>query len=451
MSRSKVDTFRSLMQRSAGGKIVFRQVDKFANGLLLHLPPAAANQLERKQMPTELASFLQEAPAEYFAGVRVQDAVLGRPLCCSAASSYHRCRFTFAEMFAGIGGFCLGLEPLGGTCVIASEIDSAACQTYRTNHGSHSLIGDITSVYGHELPDFEILVGGFPCQSFSQRGEQSGISDERGQLYQELVRLLNSKKPKAFLFENVAGLVEMDGGLRNRRGEPTLLRPGRTFQRILQSFQDCGYNVSWRVVNSRHWLPQYRERVYIVGFRSDLQKDMDWALCGEQVVHKVRDILESPDSPSVLASELSPAQWCKVQGQSKAMESLGARSIPLDDKAPTLISSYHCITNFASKYICEERDGTMRHGSDKLPRFLTPRECCRLMGFPESFTVPEADCSEHMLGGFYRQIGNAVCPPVIRSIGDNIVAVLKGDPPCSLKTTVLTSGVFGDAETFVQT
>ena len=114
-------------------------------------------------------------------------------------------------------------------------------------------------------------------------------------------------------------------------------------------------------------------------------------------------------------------------------------------EAPTLISSYHSITNFSSKYICEELDGTLRDGIHKMPRFLTPRECCRMMGFPESFITPDPVCSgAHSVEWFYHQIGNAVCPPVIQSIGENIVAILVGSTPPGRDSKK--SVVFGEGE-----
>ena len=240
-------------------------------------------------------------PFEFFAGVRMADPVFGFPelLCLpiqnsssdnssntsDASSPSSSPSFTFAEVFAGIGGFRLGLEGaqgLGGRCVFASEIDEAARSTYQLNFresssaspscSGSSLLGDVSDYYAQQFPDHDLLTGGFPCQSFSDRGEQRGLDDARGQLYTELVRILQCKQPRAFLFENVASLVTMAGGKRNRLGESEEegLAVGRTFATILAALRGCGYSVSHHMVDARHFLPQHRERVYIAGFRRDL-------------------------------------------------------------------------------------------------------------------------------------------------------------------------------------
>eukprot|EP00445_Apocalathium_hangoei_P006328 CAMPEP_0203851274 /NCGR_PEP_ID=MMETSP0359-20131031/7259_1 /ASSEMBLY_ACC=CAM_ASM_000338 /TAXON_ID=268821 /ORGANISM="Scrippsiella Hangoei, Strain SHTV-5" /LENGTH=194 /DNA_ID=CAMNT_0050767279 /DNA_START=27 /DNA_END=608 /DNA_ORIENTATION=+ len=193
---------------------------------------------------------------------------------------------------------------------------------------------------------------------------------------------------------------------------------GRTFQAILTAFGDCGYDVTWRVVNVRQWLPQYRERLYIVGFRRDLQLEMDWGdLCGVDHVSAgcvVRDILEPNDAAAIAAAELRPEQWETVKSHGVP---LTEREIPIDGKAPCLTSGYHKGSNCTTKYVFEERDGTRRdgQGDNPRPRFLTPRECARLMGFPDSFVIPGED-EEQKRGHWYRQIGNAVCPPAVLAV-----------------------------------
>jgi len=386
---------------------------------------------------------LSKFNAEYFPGIRVYDPFLSPPIVFSPSEP---ARFTFAELFAGIGGFRLGLEALHGRCVFASEIDKNAASTYEANFGSSELYGDITDFYASQLPAFDILTAGFPCQSFSERGERKGLNDPRGQLYRELIRVLNVCQPKAFLFENVVNLVRIDGGRRNRRCEPvssTVL--GRTFTMMLEEFSKCGYKVSWNIVNSCHWLPQTRERVFIIGFRSDLEiETIDWRLGrGDYLgkgtysqppgLHKtVREILEPKDSPNIPPCILSETQYERVVRGEAARQS--ERRIPaaglgkehcivIDGKAPTLTSGYRNVANFVTKYVCEESDGTVRD----LPRFLTHRECCRLMGFPETFVIPVISSSEGASlydNIFYKQIGNAVCPPVVTAIGEQMQLLL---------------------------
>ena len=311
------------------------------------------------------------------------------------------------------------------------------------------MAGDISDVYVEQMPPFDILTGGFPCQAFSARGKQEGFGDPKGQLYHELVRILDMRAPKAFIFENVAALVTMDGGRRNKRTEPiSSIVLGETFRCLLDAFQAAGpgYVVSWRIINSRHWLPQMRERVYICGVRADLEcspldlstlggsGDTVGAVIGEatvvrEVVNTVRQVLEEKSSPAVARASLTPEQWEKIQSPEFAAkagrwprgdgkEGGEGREIKLDGKAPTLTSSYHRASSFSTQFIFEEADGERRD----IPRFLTPRECTRVMGFPESFEILGSPERDHHLN---RQVGNAVCPPVIMAVGARMLAALE--------------------------
>lgn len=257
------------------------------------------------------------------------------------------------------------------------------------------------------------MVDDLSLQSFSDRGEQLGLDDPRGQLYTELVRILAVKQPKAFLFENVASLVTMSGGKRNRVGESEQvgLQRGRTFSTILSALEACGYYLSHHIIDARHFLPQHRERVYIVGYRRDLGvfEGLPWpaeeasllsaagggftsedCLRLSASAQTVADILET--SPAADLS-LTPAQWSRIQSQHGGEAGSGrwrrlpkggrSREIPVHGKAPTLTSSYHTPASVSTRFICHHADGSPL----LLPRFLSPRECCRLMGFPENFKV----------------------------------------------------------------
>ncbi|CAM9090621.1 unnamed protein product, partial [Ectocarpus fasciculatus] len=342
----------------------------------------------------------------------------------------------------GIGGFRLGLEPLGGKCVFASEIDGEAEKTYAENFGSADLIGDITGHYAQDLPQHDILTGGFPCQSFSVRGDQKGLNDPRGQLYQELVRVLIASQPKSFIFENVANLVVHDGGKRGNRclpPEPDVM--GATLAMILNDFKNTGYQVAWKIVNSRHWLPQNRERVYIIGFRNDLginpSEVFDWNLNrqasmyntgkGKGLSSTVRDILEPSDAADIPLCVLTRSQLDKITSidflkksyplEAKNNTLTGKENwINIDGKSPTLVSGYRNTSSFSTKYVFHEPDGTLR----EMPRFFTHLECKRIMGFPDSFKIPDAV----KYTTFYKQIGNAVCPPVIHAIGAEVLRIL---------------------------
>ena len=448
VSRDHAQPFRMAMEGCLPGqKVRFPRVDQIPSGLLaFHLPPAVAAVFEGP-LPPLLASAMRTTSAIYYSGVRECDPLFGRApnLAKTLSDGAPAPRFTFAEMFAGIGGFGLGLVSLGGLCVLASEMDRHATATYQANFGANVSIGNVVGVAADQMPPFDVLTGGFPCQSFSNRGAQAGLGDAKGQLYHELVRLLKHHQPKAFLFENVVGLVIIDGGSRSKRVGGGVLDEfvtGLTFDTILEAFAGCGYDVTWRIVNARHWLPQYRERVFIAGFRRDLNVEMDWALDvkvrpGQEGGGTVRDILLHPahvgggtEKQQSDPCQLNEEQWAAVQCWCAAQPppcSVADRAIPIDGKAPTLISSYGKASNVTSKYIMEEADGTQRDGSVSTlrPRYLRPRECARLMGFPDSFVIPGIDCPESCQW-FYRQIGNAVCPPVVQSIASNMLRALEG-------------------------
>jgi DNA-cytosine methyltransferase len=323
--RRQIQRCREVLEAATTEKFRFRSIDFLPEGgAVCHLPVSAASVVEAQGRAgdvvgaSDVAAFMTEAGAEWLRGVRPSDPVFGRGLpfldsnhAAGAPPGVSDAPFTFAELFAGIGGFRLGLEALGGKCVLASEIDRDAVDTYTKNFrdraatdngdgdatkkrrigsdGSPSaapsvvtdgvLVGDITGFYSRQLPNFDILTGGFPCQPFSNRGDQMGLKDKRGGLYLELVRFLRAKRPRGFVFENVVGLVLMDGGSRTlvpatgstASGESTttVFRAGATFGHMLDCFEASGYDVSWKIINARHWLPQFRERVYIVGRRQD--------------------------------------------------------------------------------------------------------------------------------------------------------------------------------------
>ena len=400
--------------------------------VLVHLPPAVATALEDDH--PELTDFLRRHDGVYLPGLRrsrmhrcatrkSRNATISRPadimmmqpgpnnndLYASISNSTkppEDSTFTFSELFAGIGGFRLGLVSSGGKCVFANEKDPYASSIYRRNFDTtsddHFIEADILDVCAkNDIPaDIDILTAGFPCQPFSARGKQMGLSDERGQLYREIVRVLHGSHPKSFIFENVAGLVNMGTGgggrFRGRGQRKARGEAGSVFQIMLRAFEDCGYDVTWNICNSRHYVAQQRERVFIVGVRKDLvgkqeKKKFSWDWYDQMLDNGglddaipliVRDIMEPPDSPDVLECELSPKRWTKLQEiHSERYNGIMNAHIDIDAKAPTLISSYRRSGNYTSKFIFEERDGTKR----EIPRLLTPRECCRLQGFPEEY------------------------------------------------------------------
>ncbi|SDB96698.1 DNA (cytosine-5-)-methyltransferase [Shouchella lonarensis] len=175
--------------------------------------------------------------------------------------------FTYIELFAGIGGFRQALDKANGKCVFASEIDKFARKSYTALYGDEHLHGDITKIDAQDVPDHDLLVGGFPCQAFSVAGNRLGFEDTRGTLFFEIVRIAKEKRPKAMLLENVKGLLGHDGG--------------KTMETMILALNDIGYTVDFTILNSKHFgVPQHRERVFIVALRDDLVDHEPWLVKG---------------------------------------------------------------------------------------------------------------------------------------------------------------------------
>ncbi len=261
-------------------------------------------------------------------------------------------RFTFIDLFAGIGGFHEAAKSLQGHCVFASEIDKFACATYFANHGM-SPHGDITKIDAASIPSHDILMGGFPCQAFSVAGKRLGFEDTRGTLFFEIARILKEKQPKMFLLENVKGLLNHDNG--------------KTFQIILTTLRELGYVVYCNMLNAKDYgVPQNRERIFFVGFKEP------------------RSFVWPEKKPKITLSEYFGGYWHKDIANTVRS---GGRASGIDDKH-----------NWDS-YVVDNNN-----------KRLSPRECALLQGFPESFIIPVSDTQA------YKQFGNAVCVPAVRAI-----------------------------------
>jgi len=310
-------------------------------------------------------------------------------------------RYTFIDLFAGIGGTRLAFEQAGGKCVFSSEVERGARRTYCENFGE-TPEGDIKQIPADKIPDHDILVAGFPCQTFSisgvsKRGSLNfplGFDDPTyGTLFFDIKRILKEKHPRAFLLENVKHLKYHD--------------KGRTFKIIRQSLEDeLGYHVYYRIIDSRTVVPQHRERIFMAGFRNPT-----WFSFPElpDLKPKLRDILESRvDSRYTLTDHL----WQYLRGYAARHKAKGhgftyGLADP-DGIARTLSSRYY-------------KDGSeiLIPQEGKNPRRLTPRECARLMGFPDWFKIPVSDTQA------YRQFGNSVVVPVVKEIAKAIIAKLQ--------------------------
>lgn len=325
--------------------------------------------------------------------------------------------FRFIDLFAGIGGIRLGFEAHSGQCVFTSEWNKFAQKTYLANFPettNHTFIGDITKVDERDVPDHEILLAGFPCQPFSIAGVSKKNALGRphgfecttqGTLFFDIARIIAEKRPKAFLLENVKNLLSHD--------------KGNTFKVILQTLRDeLGYEVHYKVIDGQHFVPQHRERILIVGFNGKTKFTWDDLSLPKKDSIKLSSILhpqdgtEQAEEPYTTGEEakvnskytLTPKLWKYLQDYAEkhrqAGNGFGFGLVDGDDIARTLSARYY-------------KDGSeilVSQGKRKRPRRLTPRECARLMGFPDSFIIPVSDTQA------YRQFGNSVVMPVMKEV-----------------------------------
>ena len=303
----------------------------------------------------------------------------------------------FLSLFSGIGGFELGMEQSihNFECVGFSEIDKYAESIYIRQFPNHKRLGDIKEVELEELPNFELLVGGFPCQSFSNSGTKRGFDDTRGTLFFEIARILADKRPPYFLLENVQGL------LHNNKGE--------TFKRILGILTDLGYCVEWKIFNTKDFgLPHNRERVFIKGY---LGRE-----CGGRILHN-----RLPYGQSV--SRLEPLKHDDNEPFLKIRESTKKgfkEAYPFDG---VLLNRAN--RKIAKGIVRKEHCGCLQTGKiwgvvmpDLRIRYLTPLECERLQGFPDNYTKYNSDGELLSDTKRYKYIGNAVSVNVIKYIFD---------------------------------
>ena len=309
--------------------------------------------------------------------------------------------FTFIDVFAGIGGFRRGCELTGGVCVWSCEKDKFVRPAYASNFdvADHEFAEDIEDVDPKSIPDHDVLLAGFPCQPFSMAGRREGFAHEtQGTLFFELAKIIKEKQPKAFLLENVKGLLSH--------------KSGSTMFTIMRALDELGYRVYPKVIDADGFVPQHRERVYLAGVRDDI--DLGWhALMGPwnafeappQGSLQLRHILEPhdqvPDKYTLSDVFMAGLRTHKANQAAKG-NTFGYRVFRSNEVAGTLTASY-----------AKSGQSILIHqGRDRNPRKLTPRECARLMGYPEHFKIPVSDSQA------YKQFGNSVVPPLIRAIVD---------------------------------
>ena len=312
-------------------------------------------------------------------------------------------KFTFIDLFAGIGGMRIAFEKSGGRCVFSSEWNKFSQQTYEANFGDVP-DGDITKIKAKDIPNHDILVGGFPCQPFSIAGVSSkkalgrkhGFEDEtQGTLFFDIVRIIREKKPRAFLLENVKNLKGHD--------------KGNTFRVIMKKLrEELGYDVHYKIVDASSVVPQHRERIFIVGFRKPM--DFEFPKLADKRP-KLGDVLEKKvDGKYTLTDGTWKALQRHKEMHSKKGNGFGYSMADRTSIAKTLSARYY--KDGAEILIPQRR---------KNPRRLTPRECARIMGFPEKFKIPVSDNQA------YRQFGNAVVVPVVKEIAKSVTYAVKNN------------------------
>jgi DNA (cytosine-5)-methyltransferase 1 len=321
--------------------------------------------------------------------------------------------FTFIDLFAGVGGIRMGFQQHGGKCVFTSEWNTWSQKTYAANFGDdHEINGDITKIDANEIPDHDVLLAGFPCQPFSIAGVSKKNALGRphgfecttqGTLFFDVARIIAAKQPKAFLLENVKNLVSHD--------------KGNTFKVIMETLRDeLGYTVEARVIDAKHFVPQHRERIIIVGFRKNTGFSFNSLRLPEEGP-KLETILHPQDGTEEGDGVFTTKEG-KVQPKYVLTDKLWAylQNYAAKHKAAGngfgfgLVNKNMISRTLSARYYKDGSEILVDRGPGKNPRRLTPRECARLMGFPEDWKIPVSDTQA------YRQFGNAVAVPVIAEV-----------------------------------
>lgn len=308
-----------------------------------------------------------------------------------------------ASLFAGIGGICLGFKQAGFDIVWANEIDAAACKTYRKNLGDGYLVeGDIKKIRAIDLPDFDVLAAGFPCQPFSIAGRQKGFLDKRGNLFFEITRIIDIKRPKVVFLENVANLVEHDSG--------------KTFLVIYNSLAQFGYAFYYKVMDASEYanIPQRRKRIFIIAIRDDDAVGL---------YKHPEPIKLSVKSDDIINRRVKQREFYYYNGTSmydylSAKMSNPASIYRITDDNVIETKNSLCPTLMANMGTYHDRVPVVRDNYGI--RKLTIRECLNFQGFPSDFTFPNTITIEDA----YKQIGNSVCIPVVKRIAERIRQLL---------------------------
>jgi len=301
--------------------------------------------------------------------------------------------FAFIDLFAGIGGMRLAFQDAGGMCVFSSEWDKDSQKTYEANFGEVPY-GDITKISEDEIPDFDVLLAGFPCQPFSSIGQRAGFKHEtQGTLFYDVLRIITGKRPAAFLLENVKGLVSHDGG--------------KTFETIKKCLTKEGYEIHFQILDSSDFgVPQVRKRIYIVGFDKSRFKGevkFEWPSPKKKKMG-IGKFVEKDVTDRPISKHLQKSYIFKVDdGRPEIIDQNS--NFPVK----TLVASYHKIQRLTGTFVADGPTGL---------RLLSTNECKAIMGFPKSFKIPVSRTQ------MYRQMGNSVAVPVVKLVAQQLVETL---------------------------
>ena len=346
--------------------------------------------------------------------------------------------FTFIDLFAGIGGIRRAFEDVGGRCVFTSEWDEYAQKTYAINYPSNEPIwGDITKVHALSIPDHDVLLAGFPCQPFSiagvskknALGRAHGFLDKtQGTLFFDIARIISEKRPRAFVLENVKNLQSHD--------------KGKTFSIIKETLDGLGYTIDVKVIDGQHFVPQHRERVIIVGFRESNDYSIEHVALPQKGLVTMSSVLHRTDGSEKYLDHdgdrffnhekcivdprftLSDKLWNYLQNYAEKHKAkgngFGYGLVGPESVARTLSARYY---KDGSEILVVQGEGN--------PRRLTPRECARLMGYPDMFIIPVSDTRA------YKQFGNSVVVPVFKAIAQSMLPYLAMQPQQELASEVM--------------
>ena len=304
--------------------------------------------------------------------------------------------YTFIDLFAGLGGFRIALESFGAKCVYSNEWDKAVATVYKDNFGDFP-DGDITKVNEIEIPNHDILCAGFPCQAFSISGKQRGFEDSRGTLFFDVARIVKAKKPKIIFMENVKNFATHDNG--------------QTLEVVENTIKELGYSFYYKVLNAIDYgIPQKRERIYMIGFRNDLNiQGFNFPKAFPLTKHLEDFLMEEKDIPLNLFINRPDTYWNNVEDNIYSTSTIRLGTVNKGGQGER-IYSVKGIGITLSAYgggVYSKTGGYLVNGK---VRKLAPRECARIMGYPDSYKISTSQ------GLAYKQFGNSVVIDVLQYI-----------------------------------